>query len=140
MFKELSIKEKLSKNQTLNLLDLQEFDMNFKNIDGNKTQYELFKAYKKIIEMSDYEIDDDFSIETVDEFFKQLGINTDILYFDSQSPLDEQPMYRLYHLLYSFEGDNSNSGVEKLIAILKKNYGFEERFAKILIGVEFQED
>lgn len=140
LFKELSIKEKLSKNQTLNLLDLQEFDMNFKNIDGNKTQYELFKAYKKIIEMSDYEIDDDFSIETVDEFFKQLGINTDILYFDSQSPLDEQPMYRLYHLLYSFEGDNSNSGVEKLIAILKKNYGFEERFAKILIGVEFQED
>lgn len=140
LFEELSIKEKLTNNQILELLDLQEFDMNFKNIDGNKTQYELFKAYKKMIEISGCKIDDDFSAETVYKFFKQRGINTDILYFDSQLPLDEQPMYKLYHLLYSFEGDKSKSGVEKLIAKLKDVYGFEEQFAKILIGAEFQKD
>ncbi|MDR0619470.1 MAG: type II CRISPR RNA-guided endonuclease Cas9, partial [Bacteroidales bacterium] len=56
LFAELSIREKLSKNQILTLLDLQEFDMNFNDIDGNKTQYELFKAYKSIIELSENEI------------------------------------------------------------------------------------
>jgi CRISPR-associated endonuclease Csn1 len=140
LFAELSTKEVLTKNQVLTLLDLQESDMKFDNIDGNKTQYELFKAYKKIIELSGHKIGDDFSIETINEIFNHLGINTDILYFDSQKPLDEQAMYKLWHLLYSFEDDKSNTGVENLVTKLKELYGFEKDYAKILAGVNFQKD
>jgi CRISPR-associated endonuclease Csn1 len=140
LFAELSVKEKLSKDKILSLLDLQEFDMNFISIDGNKTQYELFKAYKKIIELSENEIGDDFTMEIIKENFEKLKINTDILYFDSQNPLDEQPLYKLYHLLYSFEGDKSNSGIENLLNKLNELYGFEKEYAKILTGVEFQSD
>lgn len=140
LFLGLSFRDKLTKNQALILLDLQEFDIKFENIDGNKTQYELFKAYKKIIELSGCEINDDYSIETIEKIFNDMSINTDILYFDSQKPLDEQPMYKLYHLLYSFEGDKSNSGIENLLNKLKELYGFEKEYAKILAGVEFQKD
>ncbi|MDR3218011.1 MAG: type II CRISPR RNA-guided endonuclease Cas9, partial [Dysgonamonadaceae bacterium] len=140
LFTELSVKEKLSKDKVLSLLELQEFDMNFNSIDGNKTQYELFKAYKKIFELAEIEIGDDFTIETIKENLEKLKINSDILYFDSQKELDEQPMYKLYHLLYSFEGDKSNSGIENLLNKLKELYGFEKEYARILAGVEFQND
>lgn len=41
LFVELSIKEKLERNTVLSLLDLQEYEMNFNSVDGNKTQHEL---------------------------------------------------------------------------------------------------
>ncbi|MDR2835493.1 MAG: hypothetical protein LBV69_04750, partial [Bacteroidales bacterium] len=85
-------------------------------------------------------IDDDYSVETIENIFKDMGINTDILYFDSQKPLDEQPMYKLYHLLYSFEDDKSKTGDENLINKLKELYGFDKKYAQILAEVDFQKD
>ncbi|MDR2971080.1 MAG: type II CRISPR RNA-guided endonuclease Cas9 [Bacteroidales bacterium] len=153
LFAELSIIDKLSKDKILTLLDLPEFDMNFNSIDGNKTQAELFKAYKKIIDLSDYIIDDDSTVENVEIVFSNLGINTDILRYSLPIEIhkinkknedvvvyEECEMYKLYHLLYSFEGDKTNSGDENLISKLKKLYGFEKDYAKILAGVEFQSD
>jgi CRISPR-associated endonuclease Csn1 len=56
-----------------------------------------------------------------------------MLLFDSSvagDQFDKQPLYQLWHLLYSFEGDNSNTGQEKLIETLSTRYGFEKRICK----------
>ena len=116
--KELSIKPKLTKSEALNLLfeNPKELDFNFKEIQGNITQAKLFESYQKIIELTGHELDLKKSAEeilsNVSSIFKTLGYNTGILYFDATKPLDEQAIYKLWHLLYSFEGDNSKTGNE----------------------------
>lgn len=145
--KELFVREKMTKADVLKLLfdNPQELDLNFKIIDGNSTGYALFQAYNKIIEMSGHDpIDFKKSAEEIIHYAKTifggLGWNTDLLEFDSGKELDSQPFYMLWHLLYSFEGDNSKNGNEKLIEKLKTNYGFDTDSAKILAKVTFLDD
>lgn len=145
--KELFVREKMTKAEVLKLLfdNSQDLDLNFKAIDGNRTGYALFQAYNKIIETSGHEtIDFTKSAEEIIHYaktiFDGLGWNTDILEFDSDKELDDQPFYMLWHLLYSFEGDNSKTGNEKLIKKLKTNYGFDTDYAKILANVTFLDD
>lgn len=148
LFKELNIKEKLSKNEALKLLfgKTKDLDLNYKEIEGNKTQAELFKAYRTIVEMSGHDdinfanMDSDKAIKTIAEVFNALGINSKILLFDSNIDEEQQPMFKLWHLLYSFEGDNSVTGNEKLINKLSEHYGFAKEYAEILAGVVFQPD
>ncbi|MBS1488730.1 MAG: type II CRISPR RNA-guided endonuclease Cas9 [Bacteroidetes bacterium] len=143
---ELSIKPKITKIEALNLLfeNPKELDFNFKEIQGNITQAKLFEAYQKIIEVSGHELDLNKPAEEilndVSNIFKTLGFNTDILQFDSAKPLDEQEMYKLWHVLYSFEGDNSNTGNEKLINKLMTDFGFDKVSASILSNVNFLDD
>ena len=151
LFAELNYKEKVSKTDVLKLLfgNNKGLDLNFKELDGNHTQSELFKAYQRIVEMSGHG-EHDFSklpsekvIEIVSEVFGGLGFNTDILKFDSGldgHELEQQPMYKLWHLLYSFEGDKSNLGNEGLIEKLHEMYGFDKESATILAGVVFPSD
>lgn len=151
LFKELSIKSKISKSDALKLLfkNSRELDLNYKEIEGNRTQSALFDAYSKIIELSGHG-EYDFSkmeasniIELVQEVFTGLNYNTEILYFDSSlegKDFENQPMYRLWHLLYSFEGDDSKTGNEKLINKLSELYGFEKKYSIVLANVSFQED
>ncbi|MDK2842577.1 MAG: CRISPR-associated endonuclease Csn1 [Anaerophaga sp.] len=144
---ELSLRKELKKTDVLKLLfdNPKELDMNFNSIQGNLTQAALFEAYKQIIELSGHEIDIEKKsaneiLKVVEEIFSALGFNTDILYFDSSKPLDKQPMYKLWHLLYSFEGDNSKTGNENLIDKITELYGFDKESAKILAKVTFQDD
>jgi CRISPR-associated protein Cas9/Csn1, subtype II/NMEMI len=144
---ELSVKDKLTKSEILKLLlkNSQELDLNFREIQGNLTQSNLFDAYIKIIEHSTGEIIDKKKsaaevIKNIEDTFKILKYNTDILHFNSDKTLDEQPMYKLWHLLYSFEGDNSVTGNEKLINQLSELYGFEKEYVSILANITFQND
>lgn len=144
---ELSLRKELKKTDVLKLLfdNPKELDMNFNSIQGNLTQAALFEAYKQIIELSGHEIDIEKKsaneiLKVVEEIFSALGFNTAILYFDSNKPLDDQPMYKLWHLLYSFEGDNSKTGNETLIKKITEFYGFDKESAKILANVAFQDD
>nr|AME16470.1 CRISPR-associated protein Cas9 [uncultured bacterium] len=144
---ELSIKKELKKADILKLLfdNPKELDLNFNAVQGNLTQATLFNVYKKIIELSGHEIDvekDSASkiLKSIEEIFKALNYNTEILHFDSEKSQDQQAMYMLWHLLYSFEGDNSNTGNENLINKISKLYGFEKEYAKILANVSFQDD
>jgi CRISPR-associated endonuclease Csn1 len=151
LFAELSVRDKLTKADALKLLfkNHKELDLNYKDIEGNKTQTALFNAYNDIIELSGHE-KIDFSkssaneiINSVTEVFVALGVNTEILHFDSSvagDKFDKQPMYQLWHLLYSFEGDNSNTGQDKLIETLSTRYGFEKEYAKRMASVSFQPD
>lgn len=143
--KELSIKEKLTKNQILTLLDLQEFDMNFNSIDGNRTQAVLFKKYQEIIELSGKEIDlkesADTVIGTIIKVFSELGYDSDLLLFNAEvENIDDEPFYQLWHLLYSYEGDKSNTGNESIINKLFTDYGFERTSAAMMANVAFQDD
>lgn len=144
--KELSIKQKITKAEALKLLfdNPTELDFNFKEIQGNLTQAKLFEAYQKIVELSGHELNLKQSAEDilndVSNIFKALQINTGILHFDTNKNLDEQALYKLWHLLYSYEGDKSNTGIESLINKLKNDFGFDKEAATILANVTFQDD
>ncbi|MDD3077918.1 MAG: type II CRISPR RNA-guided endonuclease Cas9 [Paludibacter sp.] len=144
---ELSIKKELKKADILKLLfdNSKELDMNFPSIQGNLTQATLFNVYRQIISLSGHEIDVEKRpateiLKEVEELFSALEVNTDILHFDSDKELDKQTMYKLWHLLYSFEGDDSKTGNENLINKIIELYGFEKKYATILANVTFQDD
>ncbi|MDR0872743.1 MAG: type II CRISPR RNA-guided endonuclease Cas9, partial [Prevotellaceae bacterium] len=170
--KELFVKDKLSKSDALKLLfeNPQELDLNFKTIDGNKTGFALFQAYNKIIEISGHEPIDfkksaDNIIKYIAKIFSALNWNTDILQFNSDIELDKQPYYKLWHLLYSFEGDNTPTGngnlINKIIEIITapcrcgldpqssekkeilkqvQNDSDLKQYAAILANITFQDD
>ncbi|UKK51033.1 type II CRISPR RNA-guided endonuclease Cas9 [Prevotella sp. E13-17] len=151
LFEELSYKEKLSKVDILKILfdKPKEYDMNFKMLDGNTTQAELFKAYQTIIEVTGHgsydfaKMDTHDVVNIVKDIFFGLGFNTDILTFDSSingHAIEQQASYRLWHLLYSFEGDDSIMGNELLIKKISEQFGFDKDCATILSDVVFKPD
>jgi len=151
LFAELNYRERMSKAEALKLLFDNEkgYDLNYKSIDGNHTQAELYKAYQAIIEMSGHgeynfsKMRSNDIQQIVYEVFDGLGYNTKMLTFDSSldgQDLECQPMYRLWHLLYSFEGDKSNLGNESLIEKLMELTGFDKEYATRLAEVVFPTD
>lgn len=151
LFSELTYKSKLTKTEVLKLLfkNYRDLDLNYKEVDGNRTQASLFDAYFRIIELSGHDtiefskMDANELKQTVSAIFKGLGYNTEILDFNSDldgKTFEKQPMFQLWHLLYSFEGDDSNTGNEKLINKLKDLFGFEKEHATILANLSFQPD
>lgn len=149
---ELNIKGKLTKQQALKCLfgKATGLDMNFKELDGNETQAKLFEAYLKIVEMSGHEGYDYAKLnasqifDVVEKVFAGLGFNTAPLYFDASiegKQFDKQPMYQLWHLLYSYEGDNSKTGDESLVKKIRDIFHFDnDDYAKIIAGISFKPD
>lgn len=148
--KELFVRENMKKAEVLKLLfeDPKELDLNFKQIDGNRTGFALFSAYSKMIEKYGYESVNlknsaDEIIEKLQIIFADLGWNTELLSIDlskDDKELEKQPYFRLWHLLYSFEGDNTPTGNGKLIEALMKLCSVEKEYASVLANVSFQED
>lgn len=151
LFAELNIRGRLSDKEVLKILfkNHKELSLNFKEVEGNDTQAALYKAYSRILAVNGYE-EYDFSKmpasdsqHIVSEIFSSLGYKTDFLSFDSSMPDDDfekQPMFRLWHLLYSYEGDKSISGNEKLINKIIEMTGMDEDSARILASVTFPSD
>jgi CRISPR-associated endonuclease Csn1 len=151
LFEELTVREKMSKSDALKLLfkNYKELDLNFEKLDGNRTSFKLYEAYQKIIVASGHE-EYDFSKMSffeingiVNSIFEGLGIETGILSFNSNlegAELEKQPILELWHLLYSYEGDNSPTGDESLIKALNTKFGFDEDYARILSAVTFEDD
>lgn len=54
--------------------------------------------------------------------------------------MDKQPYFKLWHLLYSFEGDSTPTGDGNLIQKIADLCGFEKDYASILANITFQED
>ena len=54
--------------------------------------------------------------------------------------MEEQPFYQLWHLLYSYAGDNSISGNEALITKIHDLCGFEKEYATVLANVSLALD
>lgn len=166
LFEELSIRNNLKSDEVLNLLSENKNDkkLNYTQIEGNRTNYELYNGYLKIIEYSGHDVKDIFKIKSskdegfqiedvklsaieikskVQELFSAIGINTEILEFNAElkgKEFEKQASYQLWHLLYSYEGDNSITGNEKLYTHLQNKFGIEKTFAQVLANVPLQDD
>ncbi len=145
LYDELSIRKSLSTTEIRRLLKVKpNTHINYRlQIDGDKTQAALYEAYARIIEESgngEY----DFSKmrtadvkEMVSEIFTALGAKTD--YLDSDIS-ENSAFFALWHLLYSYAGDNSKSGQDGLVQKLMEFTGLPREYAAILANVTFEPD
>ena len=126
-----------------------EWKLNFKHLEGNRTNAGLLDAYNKILEREGYEqinFDKNTAEENltaIKECFKVIGIQPEILNFNIElngNYFDKQPSYRLWHLLYSYEDDNSTTGTISLLQKLQDNFGFKEEHARLLAGISFPKE
>ena len=147
----LATKESMKSVDALKLLfkNHKAFDLNFEKLEGNKTLFTILKVIEKILDLNGYS-GYEFTKMSLTEakkiitpIFNDLKYNSDILAFNpllEKKELEKQPSYLLWHLLYSFEGDNSRSGNEKLVEAIQKLCGFEEDYAKMMSAVTFKPD
>lgn len=151
LFAELAIKSKLSKTEALKLLYRKPrgLDLNYDTIEGNATQAALFAAYQTVIAMTGHgeyvfsKMSSSEVMSVVEGVFGGLGFNTAVLHFNAElegKDLERQDSYRLWHLLYSYEGDNSVTGTDGLVAKIASLLHCEEEYAKVVAGVTFQPD
>ncbi|MEE1119216.1 MAG: HNH endonuclease domain-containing protein, partial [Bacteroidales bacterium] len=154
LFEELNIKEKLTSSQVLQILEMKgDYKLNYKEIEGNKTRALFFKAFQEIIELSGHEIE--FTKkkahkieEELKEIFVALGFSTEILGVKTDltkeeikdQQIEKQAYYKLWHLLYSFEGDSSKLGNEKLIQKVMELCKMPKEYATILSNITFPLD
>lgn len=164
IFDEVNIKGKISAKDILAYLGLLDNSkINFKEIEGNKTNQMFYDAFLKILEIENYNVFDlihdnsikdeakisDISVGTslvksaIKSVFIDLGINTSILDFNPElddKDFEKQDAYQLWHLLYSYEGDDSPSGNETLYRLLQEKFGFKKEHAQILATISFSPD
>lgn len=143
----LKFRDKLEDKEIIKALKIEgeNIKVNFKEIQGDTTNVQLYKAFSKIIELSGHEplnlrkSPTEIYNQTKD-IFDSLGWNSNVISFNSELPLDSQPYYKLWHLIYSFEGDNSKTGNTKLIEKISEICNFEKEYASILSDISFIED
>ncbi len=165
LFEEVNLKGKITNTSALKILGQKSKDIkiNFKNIEGNKTNEKLYNAYLKILYQAGYDILELLKVKSnkdeptlselkvtgqtiknmVKDIFKSLDINTKILDFNAElegEAFEQQASYQLWHLLYSYESDQSPSGNETLHKLLNNKFGFTEEQAKIISTVTFAQD
>ncbi|MGN0213498.1 MAG: type II CRISPR RNA-guided endonuclease Cas9 [Muribaculaceae bacterium] len=151
---ELTLKEKLSASQILSILGLnkkknENYKLNFKDIKGNTTIAKLFDCFTSIYEMSGHDAESlsqmsaHYKVDTMSRVFAGLGYNTDFLTFQTGSNAEEMQqnaMFKLWHILYSYVEDKSKTGNEKLIKKIAKITGFEKDYASLVANVTFEPD
>ena len=153
LYKELSVKDKLKKNEILNLLfgNSKEWDLNYKEVKGNTTMAAFYKACQEVISLSgngEYDFSE-LPVEKIEsiinDIFSGLNFNLDFLTFDSlkkNKDIEHQSAYRLWHLLYSYSGDKSNTGDEALLEKICAICGFDDKqyaipFANISMDLDY---
>lgn len=147
----LSVREKLSATEVLKYLQLspRRYELNYKEIEGNKTFSKIYEKLFAIVRESghgEYELNKlsyEDAVRVLREVLPVLGCSVDVFSFDSSLPKEEyeqQTVFKLWHLLYSYEGDNSPTGEVALVRRIEQLTGLEEPWAKMLAGVHFQDD
>jgi len=151
LFEELNIKGNLSSEQILNVIGLKgtDWELNYTSLEGNRTNQTLYEIFEKIFL---YEGNEDINFSkmpakeirsAVQDLFNSLNIDTSILIFDPElegKGFEKQSSYQFWHLLYSYEGDNSNSGNQNLIELLQTKYGFKREYAQLIINASLSDD
>jgi CRISPR-associated endonuclease Csn1 len=142
---ELLFAESMTDAQMLAFCDLKKgtHTVNFKKIEGNRTNTSLFKAFEKILILEGYDELDFSNLDALDiktifkSAFSDLKVNTTLLEFDPTiqgNDFDKQPYYQLWHLLYSAEED------EFLEKSLINKFGFKKNHISFLMNVNLQAD
>lgn len=144
----LKIREKLKSSEMLRLLGCKPsgYEVNYPELQGNLTMAAFYRKFIEIVAASghgEYDIDQltyDKARDIISEVFSTLGFNTGILSFDSSLPKEEyerQPLFKLWHLLYSYEGDNSATGDESLVRKITEICGMPAEYARLLTSIRF---
>ncbi len=151
LFEELNSKAKMSTAEAIKLLcGKSGGTINYKkDLDGNRTQAAFLDAYLNIIETCGYDKADFMKMpvaqlyEAIENIFQSLNYKTDFLHFDAYlegQAYESQPAYKLWHLIYSYEGDKSETGDEKLVSKISELTGFSKEHAQILSRITFESD
>lgn len=147
--KELRYKDKMASASALRILfrnKANSYSMNYKTLEGNATIAALAAKLMEIVNnLSDSENDcTKLLSEDIDHIilqaFKAEGFRTDILDFDTsldKRAFENQTSFKLWHLIYSYEGDNSKTGDESLIRKISEICGMPEWCGKILSTTTF---
>ncbi|MCO5233542.1 MAG: type II CRISPR RNA-guided endonuclease Cas9 [Chitinophagales bacterium] len=150
VFEELNIKGNLKANQIIDILGYKpkDWEMNYSQLEGNRTNQALYNAYLKILEIEGYN-EDLFKLSDKDEIninelktpaseikymvkaiFEVLEINTEILEFDAElegKDFENQASYQLWHLLYSAEDDTKKYSEEDILLYGNDNIGLKKQ-------------
>ena len=165
LFNELNLKGNLSAKDILEFLGLKpnEWEVNYTALEGNRTNAAFYNAFLNILDIEGYDVREELKLklnkdeitladidkpaseikEMVQAIFNHLGIHTEILDFNAEmegQAFEQQASYQLWHLLYSYEEDNSPTGMDSLYRLLGEKFGFTKEHAKIIANVAFQDD
>lgn len=148
---ELSTKEKMSATDALKVLFRKSRDrsFNYNSLEGNSTYASFIRCFIEIVNIingTEFDVNKlsaNDTKDTIRAYFTTEGFNTTVLDFDaslSKKEFEQQPLFKLWHLLYSYEGDNSRTGNESLVAKVAEICNMPEEYAKIVAGITFKED
>ncbi len=152
LFQELNWRDGFSKTQLLTFLKKHAdivgkgWTTNIEKLEGNRTWGTLLKAYDEILQTEGYQPIDfkNNSAQLLAELksnFTEIGIDPNILEIDyslTANDFCQQPAYHLWHLLYSYEDDNSPTGLEGLQQKLQQHFGFKPVHMPFLTAITFQ--
>ena len=151
LFDYLSVNDKITVSDMLRLFELKPkgYDVNYKEIQGNLTLAELYRKFFEVVSASGNGEHDlaklsySGAYKILFEVYSALGFSTEILTFDASLPKKEyecQPLFKLWHLLYSYEGDNSKTGDASLIRRVAEICRMPEEYARIIASVKLLDD
>lgn len=165
LFDELNIKGNLRADKAIELLGYipSEWELNYSQLEGNRTNKALYEGYLKILDLEGYDVRDllrvksnsdeleleDLSVpsseitQMIKSIFDTLNIDSKILEFNAEldgKAFEQQSSYKLWHLLHSYEGDDSPSGNEKLYELMEKKFGFKREHSQILANISLSDD
>lgn len=148
---ELVIRSKMTKAEAIKLLfgNHSELDLNFPTLEGNYTIADLFNACAEIVSLTGHDAIDlkkipaKEAIAAIREIFTSNGWKSDFLTFNptlEKKKFENQPSYRLWHLLYSYAGDNSRTGNDALIRHISEMGQLPGEYAKVFANINFAPD
>lgn len=146
---ELLYKEKMSKADALKTLFSKPkgIEMNFSTLEGDRTMSNMLKAAQEVLSLSGHgeydftKLASDKIQEIITTVFNGLGYSTDWLTLNTESAdLEKEPQMRLWHLIYSFEGDGSATGDEKLVTHLMRLLRLPKEYARLFANIRLEDD
>lgn len=146
LFELLSAKPKLTESKILKCLGKSEkaYELNYEELPGNETFVQIASALKKIFSLLEKPLPQDEKIfEEAIILANERGWDSSIFKFDSsleKKDFEKQSAYRFWHLLYSYEGDDSKSGNKTLIESLKRQFRLDDSVAAIFADIQFGGD
>lgn len=149
LFEELNLKGNLKSPVVIELLGYKskDWELNYSELEGNRTNQALMNAYLKILDIEGYnheliKLSDKDEINVSDlktpafeiknmvkSIFETLGIDSSILNFDAElegKAFENQASYQLWHLLYSAEDDSNNYSEDDKLIYGNDNIGLKK--------------
>lgn len=150
IFNELNITRELSDKQILKILgkNNREWSLNFEKLKGNTFQSSLMEialafCEEKGLKLNRLKSQPETILTKVESKLNEYGITLPFMTLENMNRIEEvesHPQYRLWHLLYSYEEDNTNSGQGKLIERLMREYGVEKSLALKISNIPCLDD